>query len=151
MTLPFCGFKRLTSKQVLCRASIGNYMQSPKVRVLHAEDNEDNRELIALVLASHNCEWVGAATYTEALDLAREGGFHLFLLDTWLPDNTGIHLCKRIREFDSKTPVLFYSAAAFDKDKHAAMTNGAQGYLTKPSDPAQLMDEIFRLIREFPT
>jgi DNA-binding response OmpR family regulator len=126
-------------------------MKSSRARILHAEDDEDNRDLIAFVLTHHNCEWVGAATHEEALRLAKEGGFNLFLLDSRLPDLSGLDLCKRIREFDSQTPILFYSAAATEKDKHAAMTSGAQGYVTKPADPGDLMTEVFRLMREFPT
>lgn len=126
-------------------------MKSPKPRILHAEDNADARELMAFLFAEYNCEWVGAETFVEALRLAKEGGFDLFLLDTWLPDISGIHLCERIREFDTTTPVLFFTAAAFDKDRREAMTKGAQGYLIKPSDPDILMAEIFRLMKEYPT
>ncbi len=122
-------------------------MQSPHPRILHAEDNADAREIVKLVLAQNNCEAIGAATYKDALHLARTQQFHLFLLDTVLPDESGIYLCHKIREFDTTTPVLFFSAAAFDKDKHAAMLNGAQGYLTKPISPRKLVDEILRLIR----
>jgi DNA-binding response OmpR family regulator len=94
---------------------------------------------------------VGAESFDEALTLASQGGFDLYLLDTYLPDQTGLDLCKRIREFDSKTPILFYSAAAFDNDKLNAITSGAQGYLTKPAHPEILMAEILRLIKQFPS
>lgn len=123
-------------------------MQSPSFRVLHAEDNPDALELVSIILAQHNCEAVGAVTHDEALLRASEGGFHLYLLDMYLDGESGIDLCKKIREFDSKTPVLFFSAAAFEKDKNLAMTHGAQGYLTKPTEPGVLVKEIFRLIEQ---
>lgn len=126
-------------------------MKSSKPRILHAEDNADARELVAFLLTQNDCEAVGAESFDEALMLARQGGFDLYLLDTYLPGDTGLDLCKRIREFDSKTPILFYSAAAFDNDKLNAITNGAQGYLTKPADPDVLMAEILRLIKQFPS
>ena len=81
----------------------GNIMESIKARVLHAEDNADDRDLVSFILKTNDCEWVGAATFDEALRLAQEGGFNLFLLDNWLPDVSGVHLCKKIRDFDKTT------------------------------------------------
>jgi DNA-binding response OmpR family regulator len=51
-----------------------------------------------------------------------------------------------LRKFDSKTPILFYSGAAYEKDKRHALECGAQGYLTKPADGDQLVAEVLRLI-----
>ncbi len=52
----------------------------------------------------------------------------IYLLDLWLPDGSGLDLCKKIREFDVKTPVVFYSAAAYEGDREAALDSGGQAY-----------------------
>jgi DNA-binding response OmpR family regulator len=65
-----------------------------------------------------------------------------------MPGLSGTALTEELREFDSRTPILFYSAAAYDSDKEAAYTSGAQGYLVKPADGDQLIAEVNRLIAE---
>jgi CheY-like chemotaxis protein len=68
------------------------------------------------------------------------------MIDNWMPGGSGIDLCKKLREFDSHTPILFYSGAAYDRDQQEAFSSGAQGYLTKPADNDELIEEVFRLI-----
>jgi DNA-binding response OmpR family regulator len=82
----------------------------------------------------------------QALSLARAEKFDLYLLDNWLPDALGYILCQKLREFDSTTPVLFYSGASSPGDKARAIAAGAQGYVTKPADADVLVAEIRRLI-----
>ena len=72
--------------------------------------------------------------------------FELYLIDNWLPGESGIDLCKRLREFDRRTPILFYSGAAYEYDKRAAFAAGAQGYLTKPMEIGKLVQEVAQLI-----
>lgn len=103
-------------------------------------------DLVVLMLNGHNCEVITSATSIESLHLAHTQHFDLYLLDNWLPGSSGIELCQELREFDSKTPILFYSGAAHDEDKRQARECGAQGYLTKPADGDALVVEALRLI-----
>jgi DNA-binding response OmpR family regulator len=64
--------------------------------------------------------------------MAESADFDLFVLDSSLPDGTGTDLCKHIRKRNNSTPILFYSAMAFDQDKYEALVAGAQRYLVKP-------------------
>jgi two-component system phosphate regulon response regulator PhoB len=123
-------------------------MQSPRFRILCTEDHQDTRELITLVLSRHNCEVITTETPLMALELARTTSFDLYLLDNWIPGMSGTDLCEALRRFDFETPVLFYSAAAYPKDKEDAYASGAQGYLVKPADNDELIAEVFRLIAE---
>ena len=66
------------------------------------------------------------------------GRFDALLLDNWMPQVTGIELCRRIRCVDTTTPIFFCSGAVTEADKRAAFCAGAQGYLAKPSDPREL-------------
>jgi len=115
-------------------------------RVLYIEDHEDTRELVTLVLEQRRVEVVTGATIESALALAGTQQFDLYLLDSWLPDGSGLDLCRQIREFDKATPILFYSAAAYEMDRAEAIASGAQAYLVKPSPPSELCNLVTSLI-----
>jgi two-component system phosphate regulon response regulator PhoB len=123
-------------------------MQSPRLRILCTEDDEDTRELITLVLSRNNCDVITTETPVKAIELARATSFDLYLLDNWIPGMSGTELCEALRLFDSQTPILFYSGAAYPKDKAEAYASGAQGYLVKPADNDELVAEVFRVISE---
>ena len=115
-------------------------------RVLYVEDHEDTRELVTLVLEQKSYEIVTGSTIQNGVELARSQQFDLYLLDSWLPDGSGLELCRKIREFDGYTPILFYSAAVNQTDRELALNSGAQGYLTKPTLNTELCDLVSRLI-----
>jgi DNA-binding response OmpR family regulator len=117
-------------------------------QILFTEDDADTRELVSYVLASSNYRVMLAENNDSALALARSSQFDLYMIDNWMPGGSGVDLCKKLREFDSHTPILFYSGAAYDKDKQEALSAGAQGYLIKPVDNDELLKEVFRLIAE---
>jgi DNA-binding response OmpR family regulator len=69
-------------------------------------------------------------------------------MDNWTPGLSGTDLCEAIRKFDLRTPILFYSGAASEKDKENARLAGAQGYLVKPTDCDELTAEVVRIIAD---
>lgn len=115
-------------------------------RVLYIEDHEDTRELVTLVLEQKSFEVVTGSTIKSGVDLAEKQDFDLYLLDSWLPDGSGLDLCRQIREFDQATPIVFYSAAAYAADRELALESGAQAYLVKPSQPSELCTVVTSLI-----
>ena len=115
-------------------------------RVLYSEDHEDTRELVTLVLEQKNYEVVTGSTIETGVALAASQQFDLYLLDSWLPDGSGLDLCRQIRMFDKVTPILFYSAAAYEIDRDHALRCGAQAYLIKPSQPSELCTLVTSLI-----
>lgn len=122
-------------------------MQSEKTRrILYIEDHEDTRELVTLLLAQKSYEVISGSTIASGVALAGTGDFDLYLLDSWLPDGSGLDLCQQIRQFDKTTPILFYSAAAYATDHDLALQCGAQAYLVKPSQPSELCDLVADLI-----
>ena len=116
------------------------------LRVLYIEDHEDTRELVTLVLEQHCVEVVTGSTIESGVALAGSQHFDLYLLDSWLPDGSGLDLCRQIRKFDKATPILFYSAAAYEIDRNQAIASGAQAYLIKPSQPSELCNLVCSLI-----
>ena len=119
-------------------------LQSP--RVLYIEDHEDTRELVTLFLTQKNYEVVTGDSIESGITLAAAQKFDLYLLDSWLPDGSGLDLCEKIREFDKTTPILFYSAAAYASDRESALQCGAQDYIIKPSQPSDLCQLVSELI-----
>ncbi|MDX6385708.1 MAG: two-component system, OmpR family, response regulator [Blastocatellia bacterium] len=118
----------------------------PIPRILCTDDDPDTREMISLLLTTEGFEVICVGSSEEAIECARTQTFNLFLLDNWMPGITGTQLCAAIRKFDAKTPILFYSGAAYQNDKESAFAAGAQGYLVKPADSAELVAKIAQLI-----
>ena len=113
-------------------------------RILLVEDHVDNWDLVAFSLEEYELICVG--DFNEGLRLARRRYFDLYILDNWLPDRSGVELCRLIREFDPHTPILFYSAAGYARDTLEAMRAGAQGYLVKPVSFGEIRHAVAQLI-----
>jgi two-component system, NarL family, invasion response regulator UvrY len=78
----------------------------------------------------------------EAIRMVREGEWHVVLLDISLPDKNGIEVLKQIKKEHPKLPVLILSTHAEDQYGLRALKDGASGYLSKQSAPAQLVTAI---------
>ena len=126
-------------------------MRSTKGRILCTEDDVDTRALIDFVLTRSGFEVVCSASHVQTIDLAKTQNFDLYLVDNWMPGLSGTELTEKLRQFDLKTPVLFYSGAAYETDREAARVSGAQGYLVKPANGDHLIAEVIRLIAEAKT
>jgi DNA-binding response OmpR family regulator len=123
-------------------------MQLDKRLILYIEDHEDTLELVSLVLRQFNFDVITCSTIEAGIKLAQSRTFDLYLLDSWLPDGSGLDLCRKIREFDKGTPIVFYSAAAYEEDRQGALQSGAQAYLVKPSQTSELGSLVSSLIEE---
>ena len=123
-------------------------MQLDKRLILYIEDHQDTLELVTLVLRQFNFDVITCSTIEAGIELAQTRTFDLYLLDSWLPDGSGLDLCRKIREFDKRTPILFYSAAAYEADRQGALQSGAQAYLVKPSQTSELCLLVSSLIEE---
>lgn len=119
----------------------------PKVRVLIAEDNADTMELLCLYLTQQNFVSVPTNNGVDAVRLAREQRFDAYLIDNRLPGVSGVELCRRIRQFDSDTPIVFYSGDAHQSAKDEAFLAGAQGYVVKPSNCQEVLEALLAALR----
>jgi DNA-binding response OmpR family regulator len=115
------------------------------MRILHVEDDQDTRTLVAFILEGEGWDVVSVADSSAAIELARAGGFDLYLIDNWIEGDTENGLCIDLRALDPRTPILFYSGAVFPADVASALSSGAQGYLEKPCTPEALVAEILKL------
>ncbi|MQA98818.1 MAG: PAS domain S-box protein [Actinobacteria bacterium] len=119
--------------------------------LLYIEDNLSNRRLIEQVLAHRpGVSLIAAMTGNLGLDLAREHGPDLVLLDVHLPDLEGAEVLARLRK-DPRTkevPVVILSADATPGQIRRFMAAGAQDYLTKPIDVPEFLAMLDRLLAE---
>jgi DNA-binding response OmpR family regulator len=115
---------------------------SPRRRVLCAEPHEDTSRLITLLLERQGHAVVSAGTIAECVGLVGGGGFDLYMVDDDYIDGTAIQLCKRLREMTPETPILFFSAQAFRRDRELALEAGATAYLTKPDDLFDIVSTV---------
>ena len=122
-------------------------MQPVRRKILFVEDHDDTRDLFSIVLDQSNYEVTTSASMAGALRLAETEKFDLFVLDSLLADGTGLELCRRIRLTDHLTPILFYSASAYENDKHEAFLSGAQRYLVKPVDIPVLCNTVAEMLK----
>ena len=79
---------------------------SKKIRVLYANDNEDDCLMLSVLLGYSNVEVVAANTVTEALRLAQNERFDFYLLDVRFAQRDGLPLCRKLREYAPHTSIL---------------------------------------------
>ena len=82
----------------------------------------------------------------QAVELARNGGFDLIILDLMMPKIDGLQACMRIREF-SNVPVIMLTARSEDTDKIIGFECGADDYITKPFNILELKARVRALLR----
>jgi DNA-binding response OmpR family regulator len=116
--------------------------------VLWVEDDQDNRQMVTFILEQAGYRVTSAETSVEALGLAQSENFDLYLLGDWLPHGKESRLCEQILEIAPQSPILFFSAAAYQTDRRRGMEAGALGYLTKPGDFADLTRSVACLLSE---
>ena len=108
-------------------------MAATSPSVLLVEDHEDTRNMLDLLFDEWGYRATMVGTATEGLRCLLEHSFDIVVLDNWLPDLDGIELCRQIREFNRKTPIVFYSAAAMGNEDREALASGANAYVYKGS------------------
>jgi two-component system, cell cycle response regulator DivK len=118
-------------------------------RILAIEDHEENRRLLRDLLTSFDYELVEAVTGEEGLQLAEAERPDLILMDIQLPGIDGYEVTRRIKANPSlrHIPVIAVTSYALSGDDVKALEAGCDAYVTKPFDPAELLDKI----REFLT
>jgi two-component system KDP operon response regulator KdpE len=106
--------------------------------VLIVEDEPQMRRFLRASLESHGFAPVEAASAGEAIALATSHNPELILLDLGLPDEDGIALTLRLREW-CRAPIIVLSARGREADKVEALDAGADDYLTKPFGVSELL------------
>jgi two-component system alkaline phosphatase synthesis response regulator PhoP len=81
------------------------------------------------------------------LNLAIAEHFDLIVLDLMMPGQNGLEVCQKLRELGSSTPILMLTARRQTRDKVLGFKTGADDYLTKPFQMAELLARVEALLR----
>lgn len=117
------------------------------MRVLLVEDDPIVGDAVVQALrgGGYAVDWVRDG---NTGDIALRGGeFDLVLLDLGLPKLPGVQLLKRLRERKNRVPVLILTAQGSVQDRVAGLDAGADDYLAKPFELAELEARVRALIR----
>ncbi len=113
--------------------------------ILVAEDDNQGRYLLEIVLRGFGFEVESAANGKDALDLARKRTPDLIVSDILMPVMDGFSFCREVRLDESlrETPFVFYTATyTEEEDERFALSLGANRFIRKPADPEVFVREI---------
>lgn len=118
-------------------------------KILVIDDNPSIVKLLARSLTLEGYDVVSANDGEDALNKFAKEKPDLVLLDLMLPGLNGFQICRIIREkyICNHVPILFLSARYSTEDKVKGLEVGADDYVTKPFDNAELMARVRSLIQ----
>jgi CheY-like chemotaxis protein len=118
------------------------------IRILVAEDNAVNRELLRELLEARGYAVFEACDGKEALRMIEQAQPDLLLLDIGMPVLDGFGVIRKIRDNPrlAMLPVVAVTAYAMRGDREKILSSGFDGYLSKPLNPVSLAEELDRLL-----
>jgi CheY-like chemotaxis protein len=113
-------------------------------RILVVDDDPDIRQLLMDRLNTYGYEVETASGGSAALDVLRDTAFDGMILDIGMPDMDGVEVLRLIRERYSEIPIIMVTASGSKERAVQAVNMGAQAYLLKPFEAAQLKETVER-------
>ncbi len=117
------------------------------MRALTIEDDPVSARMIEAALRSENIVFEPTDRGEDGIELAKLYDFDIIILDLRLPDVDGYEVVRRLRAARVQTPVLILSGRSDPTDKVRGLTSGADDYLTKPFNKAELVARIQAIVR----
>ena len=115
-------------------------------RVLVVDDDAELCELVTRYLTREGFEIGWAPNGAVGVERALTGSYALIMLDVMMPGTDGFDALRRIRA-QSRTPVLMLTARGDTRDRIRGLEMGADDYLPKPFEPAELLARIRAILR----
>ena len=118
------------------------------LRILLADDNRVNREVVKLFLTPYDVQITETENGQQLLDALARGTFDVVLLDVHMPVMDGMEALAILRSTDTPyrdIPVIALTADAMSGDRERFLSKGANGYVTKPIDQGDLINAIARV------
>ena len=124
-------------------------------KILVAEDNELNLEIVEFILKVAGATIISATDGKRAAEIFNEsevGDIDAILMDVMMPVEDGLAATREIRASDrpdaKSVPIIAMTASAFAEDVENARTAGMNAYIAKPIDGDKLIDCILRLVQK---
>jgi PAS domain S-box-containing protein len=123
----------------------------PPLRILVADDVEQNVELLVIALGKLGHHVVSVDDGAKAVDAACNSRFDVILMDVQMPVLDGLAATRLIREHEavyrlSEVPIIALTASVQAEDRHATESAGMQGFASKPVEITPLVAEIARVV-----
>ncbi|MFQ8599873.1 MAG: response regulator transcription factor [Oscillospiraceae bacterium] len=116
--------------------------------VLIVDDDPSISRSVSIYLQKEGFQVYTAFDGLEALEILSQTPVHLILMDSMMPRLNGIQTTLKIRE-SRNIPIIILSAKSEDRDKINGLTAGADDYITKPFNPAELVARVHSQLRRY--
>lgn len=117
-------------------------------KILIVEDDDDIVEILSLYLSSSGYDVDSASNGTEGIERLRTSGASAILVDLMMPSMNGFDFIKQARTF-CDAPIIIVSARNQPTDKMLGLDLGADGYITKPFDPVEVLAYVRAVLRRY--
>lgn len=118
-------------------------------RILIADDNQHNVELLEAYLVDTDCELAFAADGKETLDQVEAFRPDLILLDVMMPKLNGFEVCKQIKDHPQHRRIMILMVTALNElgDIERAVAAGTDDFLSKPVQKVELLKRVENMLR----
>ena len=116
--------------------------------VLVCDDEKDIVSALRIYLSGEDYRVFEAANGREAVEVVRNNEIHLILMDVMMPGMDGIAATAALREI-TNAPILMLTAKGESADKILGLNVGADDYITKPFDPAEVLARVRSHLRRY--
>ena len=117
------------------------------MRVLLVEDDPTTQQSIKMMLESSSMVVDATDLGEDGLEIGKLYDYDIIILDLILPDIDGMEVLRRLRDARVVTPVLILSGLTESENKVKGLASGADDYLTKPFNKAELLARIQAIVR----
>jgi DNA-binding response OmpR family regulator len=117
-------------------------------KILVCDDDKEIVEAVDIYLSQEGFEVIKAYDGYEALKIMEKTPVDLLIVDVMMPGLDGIRTTLKVRE-TSSIPIIILSAKSEDNDKILGLNIGADDYLTKPFNPAELVARVKSQLRRY--
>ena len=124
--------------------------ESPRrSRVLIADDNEPNRELLEVYLTDIDCDIATAVDGKDTLDQVAKFHPDVILLDVMMPKLSGFEVCQRLKADPATSPIMVLMVTALGElgDIERSVESGTDDFLSKPVNRVELVKRVENMLK----
>lgn len=112
-------------------------------KILIAEDDENSFYLLEYILHDHDAQIIHAGNGEDAIHVLRDNpDVSLVLMDIRMPGMNGLESARKIREFNTRVPIIAQTAMLVEDDKEKVLEAGCNDIILKPIDKELILSKI---------